>query len=178
MNKIKVTILLLIVLLTASLTIAANLNTDFGPIKFARTWNVSDSTASLKNIDTAYSPVLELGSDARVLFFSVETKADTDFASDSVYLMLQHSCDKINWVTYPTAFGGAGAALPLKSEDFDTVFQSALRLRLDSLLTAPVFIQDYIRIRAIYWDSSEADKPLLFGNTYDFSWDVYLRTIK
>jgi hypothetical protein len=166
--------MLMVILLVLMATTVSALNTDFGTITFSRVWNASDSTATLKNIDTLYTSVLQLKPDDRVLFFSVQSKADTDFTADSVYLQLQHSCDQINWVTYPTNID----LVPLKSADLDTVFQSALRLRRDSLLTAPIFIQPFVRVRAIYWDSTEANKPLLFGNTYKFKWNVFITTVK
>ena len=175
--KRKLTILTIAVLVLGMATVANagnNTNTDFGYTTYTRLWDATDSTATLKTIDTTYSKVLTLGLDPRVLFFSVQTISDTDFTADSLYLMLQHSCDQINWITYPTAIN----VLPLKSADLDTVFQSTLRLRLDSILTAPVFIQNYIRIMGIYWDSTEADAAGLFGNSYHFKWNVYLRTVK
>ena len=168
----KKLILIALIFLMAS-TVSA-LNTDFGTITFSREWDADDSTATTLNVDTCYSNILELKADDRVLFFSVFTKADSDFTADTVYLQLQHSCDKQNWVTFGTNIDKT----PLKSADLDTLFQSSLRIRRDSILTAPYFIQDFVRVRAIYWDSTEADAPDQFGNTYNFKWNVHITTVK
>jgi len=130
---------------------------------FVDTIIVADTIANAVNSDTVYSPAFRMSN----RFFTFYQKVEgiplypaIIRTTDTFFFCLQHSFDLINWITIATEL-----------DTLTAIGQGASTTNLDRDAT---ILGTFGRLRVIYWDDAEADKPDSLGNIRAIKAKLYI----
>lgn len=143
--------IMLTVLLASNIANATDVS-----ITYIDTISETDTTAEDAHADTLYSAAARIDGFRFLSFyttmFAPPAKTDSNFTGDTFFVSLQHSYDKANWITFGT--------------DVDTLLDTARAISPLIIDRDASALGAWGRLRFIHWDSTEADVPGIFGNTY------------
>lgn len=153
----------LLMLIMLSLPIATPA-TDLSVI-YIDTINSGDTAIATVRLDTVFTPILSFA-EWRYMQFYVDLQAsppnaggvDTNWATDTFFINVQHSFDRTNWVTVEvdTLFD-AGTGVPVLNFDKDATI-----------------VGPWLRGMFIHKDSLEASGTALVDNTYSKNMVLYI----
>lgn len=157
--------LIIAVILAVMLPMSAvgSIATDVMAI-FVDTVIVADTIANAVNSDTVYSPAFRMDNRFFTFYQKVEDAllygASIIRTTDTFFFSLQHTFDLINWITV------AAELDTLTAVGQDT---SSVILDRDASI-----LGSWGRLRVIYWDDAEADKPDSLGNVRAAKLKLYI----
>lgn len=124
----------------------------------------ADTAITNVRADTVYTGSMDFGK-WRYMQFYVDLQAtgqsvnvDTNWAADTFFVDVQHSFDRVNWVTV----------------EVDTLLTSGTGVPVLNIDRDGSVVGNWLRGRFIHWDSMETTQPSLLNNKYEKKMILYI----